>query len=405
MTCDVIVYPRSDEAVDNSGYPQLNGHFEDMPFRENKAALILRGMSTHPDFTPGFLISNIPGVLGYHPENSLIAFLFFRQAEVGKGGRYVLGPMLRADFGALNHDSGFVDYIAHIEPDLVFGVVVGTEGALECAREFEVLCHETGVPLSAVWHVPELFSGAQYTRITGEGVDGLSEFTSFRQQWDQGEVAEILASPAMASFVQRGDLPAINRRESYAYFEPTQQSVTIDGREQLTRDCIMHAESLIGALEASDAFDAELMTRSLIDDFQDIIDRVISYQLSEDEIEADNDIIEHASVYFGHTWLRDALLDYAVGDYSAAFYRLCVAVARVLRGEPRAHALCCAAMAASFIGHNHRVPQALELANVSCPRHRLTYLMQEALHCGGLTLLYRACVEGARLARVKLVRG
>lgn len=353
----------------------------------------------HP--TPGFLLSNIPGILGYLPTDSMVVFLFEQRNDNPLDNTLILGPVLRADIDAMCEPAGFIEAIDNADSDLVLAILIGNDDALGLAERFARLCKERFVPLGAVWQVDELYTGASYRKVSEhEPLPGWDDTA-----WERGVVSEIVASPSMASFVRRGELPALSREESYAYFDPGSAHECAKERAFLTRSAMINAESLLEAIEESDPEETESMVTAILDDFQDVIDHIISYNLSEDDIGRDDSLIDTAAVFFGHTWLRDPLLDCAVSEYAEAFYRLCVAVARATESEVRANALCCAAMAASFVGYSHRVTQALELAESASAHHRLTILMQQALHCGGLTLLYQACVEGAGLARAKLLSG
>lgn len=353
--------------------------------------------------TPGFIFSNIPGSLGYHPEESLIVFLFHREDNSDTGYRYTLGPMLRADIEHLDQPHDFLGYVCGFEPHLIFAVAIGSEASASAALEFEDLCCELDLPLAAVWHVPELYSGAPYERIGGESAAELGPFTSGRNDWDRGQVAEILAAPSMEAFRRRGELPELSRAESYAFLSQPNPNTTRRERQGLSKRGRQHALALLAALEESSPEEAEYMVDSLLDDVQDVIDTIISQQLTPEEICEDMDLIEQCAVYFSHPSLRDPLLQWAVSDYAQAFYALSVAIARSTDYETKASALCCAALSASYTGQKHRVLQALQLAHEGAPKHRLTVLMVEALHCGGLEMLYQACHEGALLARKALL--
>lgn len=354
-------------------------------------------------FNPGNTFANIPGSLGYHPNDCLVVFIFHCAEDYGDGGRYQLGPVLRTDVTSVAESEEFLHYVRGFEPDLMFVAAIGGSDAVVAGLEFETQCVVNDVPLLAVWHIPELYSGAPYERIGGESWSELGAHNTGSEHWDCGVVGEILAAPAMEAFRRRGELPELTREESFAFFSQPNPLTTKRDRRQLSKQGKQHARALLQTLQSSEADEAEYMLQSLLDDFQDAVDSIVHQQLSVDEICQDMDLIEQCVVYFSHPNLRDTLLHWAVSDYAYAFFSLSVAIARSTSLETRSHALCCAAMAACYSGHKHRVSQALQLAYDNTPRHRLTLLMLEALHCGGLELLYQACHEGSNLARAALL--
>lgn len=369
------------------------------------------GMTHNSDrsqkYNPGLIFADIPGALGYHPEECLVAFLFFREDRITPNCSeysYILGPMIRADIDSIMDDEEYLHQICRFEPDLVFMAAIGSDDAAHAALHFEATCQSYGLPLAGLWHIPELYSGAPYTRIGGESVASLGPVTSGREEWESGYVGDILSAPSMAAFRRRGELPELSREESFAFLAAPNPHVTRRERRTLTKRGKQHAKELLNALRKSEPDEAEYMVDSLLDDIQEVIDYIVAQQLTPDEICSDLDLIEQCVVYFSHTSLRDPMFHWAISEYAQAFFSLCVAMARSTAFETRSNALCCAALAASFTGQEHRVNQALQLAFESNRKHRLTLLMMEALHCGGLELLYQACHEGSDLARKALLK-
>lgn len=348
-------------------------------------------------------MANIPGTLGFHPQNSLVLFVFERD-YTSFGPCYTLGPVLRSEIDSIYLGPDFLTYVESLEPDLLLAVAIGPKSAIAAGKEFALRCEEAELPLAAVWHVKELLTGAPYERIAGESADSLGPWTSGKRDWDGGTVGEILSAPAMSSFTARGELPALDRNEALGFFDRPTCAESLADRRQLTKSVTAVAESFVCALGVSPAAEVTLMVDSLLDDFQDILDTIIQQNLGVDAVAIRDDLVEQAAVYFAHSKLRDALLHWSVSEYAEAFFTVCVSVARATQGVVRANALCCGALAAAYDGQQHRVGQAVQLALEEDCQHRLTLLVYEALRYGGLHVLFEACEEGAILSQ-KALRG
>lgn len=394
--------------MDNVTYPQFYSLARIRWLRNLGRTPILQGMTHYSSeintASPGFLMSNLPGTFGYHPADCFVLF-FLHRSPIGPAlSRYELGPILRLEYEALDSKRDFLALIADFEPDLMLSVFIGGEQAITAARICDELCSAHGVPMAAVWHLNELHSGARYRRVGGDEAPTFTPGHINGAEWDEGTVSEIVAAPAMEAFRRNGELPDLSREESLAFFSADPAGDNDIDPARFTKRARGLAKSWLQALDRSDQQEAEHMVDALLDDFQDAIDEVISYQLSVDDVVGNHDTLERCGVYYAHTRLRDTLLSWAVSDYANAFFTLSVAIARASKGETRANALCCAAFAASYSGRSYRVPQALQMAHTERSKHRLTLLMLEALQCGGLELLWRACIEGADLARDALLR-
>lgn len=352
--------------------------------------------------SPCFLMSNIPGALGYHPDDCLVVFLLELHCADECRGEYHLGPMFRVDMPDLQASSEFAEYIAAWDPDLVMAAVIGDERTKATALEFERQCCELEVPLVAVWHVPELYSGARYVRIGGESADSLGPYTSGKAFWDEGTIGEIVAAPAMAAFRRRGELPDASRDDALEFFARDDKLVSVEEAAQLGAAATQHADSLLRAISNSGPAEAETLVDNLYDDLFELVDQILVEDISVRDLVAELEHVEQIAPFFARSALRDPLLEFAVSDNAEGFFRLCVAVARATIGVTRVNALCCAALAASFSERGHRVPQALQCAFEEDPAHRLSHLMMQALQCGGLQLVHQACREGSELALAAL---
>ncbi|MEJ5927103.1 DUF4192 domain-containing protein [Corynebacterium sp. H128] len=358
-------------------------------------------MTHNAENTPGFLLSNIPGALGYIPQECAVIFAFERSGPEHGQCRYELGPMLRVDLpDLLTHN--FLTFLDELGADLLFAAVIGSPRAADAGVMLAERCAIEDIPLAAVWHVVELLSGARYQRVAGESTVSLGPNTSAKDCWDRGYVAEIVAAPAMVDFVRRGELPEIDRTASYAFLTAPHPELSDADRRMFSEFAVRQGESLISAVESSEPREAELMVDSILDAFQEHIDAIIHEQLSVADLLEDIELLETLAVYFGNTKLRDCTLKWAVSPYAEALFTLTVALARTGTGTLQANALCAAALSASYLGLHYRVSQALQLAYAADDEHRLAALMTHALYYGAMPMLHEACHEGSLLAEASL---
>lgn len=349
-------------------------------------------------------MSNIPGSLGYYPSDCLLLLLLRCEDSTDHGGSYALGPILRTEFDILSNTEHLMGALGEFAPDLLFAVVIGGDEAIAAGKQLDQFATQHELPLAAVWHLPELYSGARYTRVAGESADSLGPNTTGKAEWDSGVVAEIIASPSMEDFRRRGELPDLSREESLAFLAEPNVHLTEADMDSLTLQCASFAESLTRAIAASSAEEKEFMVDALLDEFQDLLDDIVHDAMTCDDLMAEGELVEEAAVYLSHTKLRDPLLQWAVSDYAQEFFNLCVAVARSTTGATRNNALCCVALSAAYLGMHYRAGQALQLAHEADSTHRLTALVLKAWQCGAMHVLFEACEEGAQLAIQALKR-
>ncbi|WP_161781242.1 DUF4192 family protein [Corynebacterium atypicum] len=110
--------------------------------------------------TPGQLIANVPGLLGFYPTDSLILMAFATGPTT-----LTLGPMLRADLEAMTSVAAAHCALGSLDADgrVIIGVIVqdgrpelvdaATDALFEATRAYQY-------PVLGVWWVPEIAAGA-----------------------------------------------------------------------------------------------------------------------------------------------------------------------------------------------------------------------------------------------------
>ncbi|WP_158408032.1 DUF4192 family protein [Corynebacterium epidermidicanis] len=363
--------------------------------------------TTSPDqyiVTPGNLLANIPGILGYYPHESFVLFVF--QAHRTTGRLYELGPVLRAD---IDDPEAIVELCRAAQlhdPSLILGAIISTgtdaDTATDVAEETILAFRDLGLDIAAIWLVPELLSGAPYLRVAGESASELGENTTGREFWDAGEVGNILDAASMANYRRTGTLPALNRQETVEFCSGPNPYMTPAEITSATSFAHQHAESMLAALMRCPEEDEYRLAEAILCDWGELLSYVLNSELTVEDIMADADIIAQAAPYFTNHQFRDCILDSTFTSLGQAAFLVAIAVARSTEKTVRANALAVAALAAGPIGMEHYVAPALQVALETVPDHGLANLLSQAHVAGGLYLVAQACVKGSEQARAQL---
>ena len=115
--------------------------------------------------TPAQIFANIPGLLGFYPEESII-FLNFALAKNGSKVRLALDFSSRTDLNDWNATKQACTVIADHKPDVVWALIVSGDSDPyiidEALEELVDLAESAHLPLAAVWVTPEIASGSPF---------------------------------------------------------------------------------------------------------------------------------------------------------------------------------------------------------------------------------------------------
>ena len=125
--------------------------------------------------TPADMFANLPGILGFYPEKSIVLAGFHRSESTQQPGKYVLGPLFRTDS---NRTDAIADILRNLtmSTDLIFGFIIDNgiysdSNSAPCAQDYvRSLCaiaRDHDAPLAAVWATPSLYTGEPYRRVFG----------------------------------------------------------------------------------------------------------------------------------------------------------------------------------------------------------------------------------------------
>lgn len=343
-------------------------------------------MSTQ-SLIPGQLIAEIPGVLGFYPQEALVIMLF---QQIGPT-QYQLGPVLRSDLNAVDLDelSGMLtdDFFP---TDLALAVMI-SENDISVHNTVGMLRDTCLANLAAVWSLPSIYTGAPYAAawVAPEAANALT--------WHAGRVSPITATTSLKTLAGRGQMPMLSREEASTQFKA-------NSNDHLSADELGWITAEVGS-QLDHLYDGDNLrdvdaVRGLLRDLEEFLSdgRVFSC----DQWQRDPGALAVATTALAQTDLR--VRDVAVGILTragAAGAELALAVTTTTEDDAtRANALC----AWALVHHvDPLAALALQQALETCPNHNLAQLLTEGQTHGALDCLATEGVPaGVSIARAQL---
>lgn len=358
-----------------------------------------QGAAAHGLFTPSTILTNLPGILGYYPTDSLVFVCLYDSTDTTQPDSdsvtttMTIGPVFRLDILEMHRIPDIADAMESVAPDLVmmFVVTSNRSGLAEALPDY--LMHAVScemMPVLGCWCVDEISTGVKYTLLFGNeefhklGLDGVfSQGSPFRD----GTVGEITESVTMRELVKAGELPELTRAEAYSFFDRTTKALepmTIYKLNELTG---IRANQL-GELVSNNAHMMDEARQALLCRLKEC------EGFSAEELMEDEDAIEFFGTYFRVLRLRDVIIMASFGMEDTV-RNISLAVARTLPDQARANALCCYALCVLGSPTSHRLMPALSAAQKEEPGHRLSQLMTLGYTRGGSELLAEVMYKGA----------
>ncbi|WP_408931314.1 DUF4192 domain-containing protein [Corynebacterium sp. YSMAA1_1_D6] len=345
---------------------------------------------TPPITTPGHLLANIPGLLGFFPTESVL-FLAIDTTPRGPA----MGPLARVD----------IDQAQDALPDIaatlteharegVFAFVVSHRPLTELREVATWLYGLTyardGVDVDAAWHVNEISQGESYILLHGAvSTDGSGPM----KKWVEGVIPPLTSAPTMRSCVDHNVVPELSREDFFAVFTRRNPHVDQLEAEVMARQARHHATTLRACVAAADPQERTV----LVDDFLAEARWQLTRAANPEESEADADLLAACAVWLSTTWTRDLVVAEcaAAGDKAA---HLLLAAARTFDGEIRANALTLFAVAQLELDWEILAGPALMLVTEEFPSHRLGSLLCQAYRHGLHERIRDTVATGARAA-------
>ncbi|WKK61686.1 DUF4192 domain-containing protein [Corynebacterium sp. P3-F1] len=361
---------------------------------------------------PSTIIATIPGTLGYYPQESIIVIGLVPDPECG--GELVLGPMLRAD---IVHAGQLADFLstAPVEQCVAFlGVMVTrmphSESAEAAVQELEDLTRPCGEPVvDVLWHVSEIAQGTPYEMVFGPDPENMERQWP-ELKWGRGTVASVVTSPAMRAWRENGILPALNRSDTFDFFQPDSYpgGATVGGERvditALTRDAQLYADSLRRQIDRG----SNEPGRVVRDAMQALVDAPaqpligLDQRHSLEQTFADRGALRALVTVLSRSMLRDCVIGTAVRHPQESAAAL-LAVARAFDGVVRANALSLWGIVAISRGLSSWASAALAVAQEELPQHSMSAICLEILAGGEQQHLVTTILQGCELACAHIV--
>ena len=359
---------------------------------------------------PSAIIATIPGTLGYYPQDSIVVIGLI--PDPANGRELILGPVLRADLAHAGQLANFLE-TAPVERCVAFlGVLVTRTPDAASARiainDLDSLVRDDGEPLvDVLWHVSEIAQGTPYTMLFGPD-PALMAREWPHVNWGHGVVGSVINSPAMRAMRDNGTLPALNRKDTFEYFEHDSVAdsgidVIVDGEivdiASLTRDAARRADVLRGQLDQGIPTPGWFVRRAMTA-LRDAppqplvgVDGRCSLGHAFQEVEALNAL----ATVLSRSLFRDCVIGTAV-RYPEQSATALLAIARSFKGVIRANALSLWAIVAISRGLSSWASAALVTAQEEMPQHSMSAICLEILAAGQQQHLVTTILQGCELA-------
>ncbi|OFT68085.1 hypothetical protein HMPREF3145_09865 [Corynebacterium sp. HMSC05C01] len=350
-------------------------------------------MEQQPISTPGDVIALIPGLLGFYPQESLVVLCFNRD-----GGYVETSPAMRLDLDQVTEDA-FGERFRRITGDynVVLGVIITRHRhhpvVLNALDHLYVAYVDELI--DAIWSVPDVAEGERYHLEYGQQPSMVDD-----PRFYEGDVASIMASPAMAQLAQHGVLPELSRDDMMGYFAlATHRESRYD---QVAADAKLHGSEVLdawadGVHDPARALVAQAMLT--IETAQPAM--IVPAQIPDPLVLLDTDELTTFVACLTSSKLRDALITVVLDNPQRAS-QILLAVATCFDGVVRANALCLWSMLATNEDLAGLARAALDAAVDTEPEHRLTRLLDKIMAHGLSRQLLNSAADGANMTLQEL---
>lgn len=329
----------------------------------------------HETSVPAKMLANLPAILGFFPQESVVFTGFTFEGET----TLKLGPVLRVNIEDLQVLPEIGEALERTNMDIVFAFVISEHASdqhqlLEEIIDMLVHASETQVVnIDACWYGTEIATGNSY-RLLFDRVSALSRRVNTGiGGWLRGTIPDIAATVAMKSMVAAGDVPELTRDESFRYF--ARKTDNRDPHADFETEQRI-ARIATGLLE--DVYACPSQVETYIDQLSEVL---IAVEAQPDSAEPPYECVEFCAALCNRVMLRDAMLmTFLVSPHGSK--RLCLAVARTFSGVSRNNALCIYAMCALSQHHNPKGFHALIASSMDDPEHSLTQLLLSGFQTG-----------------------
>ncbi|BAU96255.1 hypothetical protein N24_1993 [Corynebacterium suranareeae] len=353
--------------------------------------------------TPGQLLANIPGILGFYPSESIVFACMFNE---GEETTLTLGPVMRLDIGDIRLLPDVAKAMDSFKPTLIFAFIISKAlppHVLDDTLDQLYESAERGtINITGCWYTKEIISSEPYMLCFGPEPEALEADDHGISEWEYGRISPITSAVATKRMLQEGQLPELSRFEAYALFEQKNPHLSAARLKKMKKEAYELAETIEHKINADDSGQHFLTS---LDVFTHALEFVKANYFDAssgaenfDELLKETDILHTAATYMSKSFLRDAILHLCV-DFPRESALLLRATACTFNGELRSNALSLYALSVIAMGLAMKAAPALEVSIQTTPRHNLSNLLREGLFNGQSTKLIDACLRGNQQLR------
>ncbi|ANE04200.1 DUF4192 domain-containing protein [Corynebacterium crudilactis] len=353
--------------------------------------------------TPGELLANIPGILGFYPSESIVlACMLFEDDTT----TLTLGPVIRLDVDDLRLLPDVAQAVESFDPSRIFAFVISQKlrpEVLDDTIDQLLEAAEQGIiNLTGCWFTREIISGEPYMLCFGPEPHALEHDDHGISEWEFGRISPIIAAVATQKMLEEGHLPELNRDEAFAMFNRNNSYVPVTKLKKLEKEAQRLAEDIEHKINTDDSGHyfltvLEVFTHAL-EKTKKLCGGVHSSAENIEVLLKEPDLLQTVATYLSGSFLRDAILHLCV-DFPREAALLLRAAACTFNGEIRSNALSLYALSAISMGLSMKAMPALEASIATTPRHNLSHLLREGLFNGQTTRLIDACLRGNQQLR------
>ena len=346
--------------------------------------------NTPPITTPGHLLANIPGLLGFYPTESVI-FMAIDTTPRGPA----MGPVARVDIE--DAEETLPEIAAMLAEEAREGIFAFLVSHRPVSDLSQVACWlytldrgRDGIDIDAAWYVGEIARDEPYTLLHGAvSIDGRGPM----KNWVEGTIPALTDAPTMRSCVDHDVVPELSREEFFATFARNNQHCDALETEALGREA-RESATRFRARVASEKGDKR---KELVDNFIDDVRWALSTAGSIEDSETNTELLKTCAVWMSTTWTRDLVIA-SCTDAGEQAAQLLLATARTYDGEIRANALTVFALTHLKMEWDILAGPALQTVAEEFPSHRLGSLLCQAYRHGLHDKMRETIGRGAREA-------
>ncbi|MCF4006486.1 DUF4192 domain-containing protein [Corynebacterium uropygiale] len=326
-----------------------------------------------PVSSPSTIFANLPAILGYYPHESVILLGFLRQEP----DRFTLGPILRSDCAAIDHDDGRAalhsafTHMENVRAEFMVALIVSTDPRRRfrsARRLYEVDRERVGeVHVVACFEAVEICTREPYW-LSWSGTDGV-----LPEAWRCGLIGNVVAAPAMEPFRRKGELPDLDRESAYRFFDHGNPHMDDEQRESIELRINENTPDLLR--EVADAKHSGHL-EGWREEWRETMIQLLAEvaRLSKAELSAREDLLARLGLILSVDATRDLFMT-LIGEHSEEVLAASIVAARTFRGVIRCNALCAYSAASIVEGFPMRLYPALVASLDEDPGHSLTHLL------------------------------